>query len=116
MPDALHQDFDALSQVARLYNRGLHKSKKRLQAAQWAFDLKRKSLNHEIKVFNANAAKHPHAPVVNAVQETGSTSASTTMLLRDDLMSRLLESDVQHRESATAIIAEIREMRRVSSS
>ena len=76
MPNALHQDFDRLRQVARLYNDGLFNSKHRLQAAQWQFDLKRKTLNHEVKVFNANAAKHPHAPVVKAVKQTGNKSAS----------------------------------------
>jgi hypothetical protein len=76
MPNALHQDFDRLRQVARLYNDGLFNSKRRLQAEQWQFDLKRKTLNHEVKVFNANAAKHPHAPVVKAVEQTGNKSAS----------------------------------------
>jgi hypothetical protein len=116
MPTALHHDFDKLAQVARLFNDGLFKSKRRLQAAQWQFDLKRKTLNHEVKVFNKNAAKHPHAPVVKAVEQSGHSSASSALLLRDDLIARLHESDLKQQENATAILCELREMRRVSSS
>jgi hypothetical protein len=116
MPTALHNDFDTLAQVARLYNNGLFNTKRRLQAAQWQFDLKRKTLNHEVKVFNANAAKHPHAPVVKAVEQYGNSSASSALLLRDDLVARLHESDLKHQENTTAILCELREMRRVSSS
>jgi hypothetical protein len=114
MPDVLHDEFEKLRHIARLYRDGLFNSKRRLQAAQWQFDLKRKTLNHEIKVFNANAAKHPHAPVVNAVEQTGNKSASSALLLRDDLINRLNDSDEMAKANATAIIAELREMRRVS--
>jgi hypothetical protein len=114
MPTALYHEFDKLAQVARLFNDGLFNSKRRLQAAQWQFDLKRRTLNHEVKVFNKDAAKHPHAPVVKAVEKSGNNSASSALLLRDDLIARIHESDQQHQENTAAILCELREMRRVS--
>jgi hypothetical protein len=116
MPTALYYDFDRLAQVACLHNDGLFNSKHCLQAAQWQFDLKRKTLNHEVKVFNVNAAKYPHALVVKAVEQSGNSLASSALLLRDDLVARLHESDLKQEENITAILCELREMRRVSSS
>jgi hypothetical protein len=116
MPTALYYDFDRLAQVACLYNDGLFNSKHCLQAAQWQFDLKRKTLNHEVKVFNVNAAKYPHALVVKAVEQSGNSLASSALFLRDDLVARLHESDLKQQENTTAILCKLREMRRVSSS
>ena len=81
MPTALHHDFNKLAQVACLFNDSLFKSKRCLQATQWQFDLKRKTLNHKVKVFNKNTTKHPHALVVKAIKQSGYSSMSSALLL-----------------------------------
>ena len=95
MPTALHYDFDKLAQVARLFNDSLFKSRRRLQAAQWQFDLKRKTLNYKVKVFNKNTTKYPHALVIKAIKQSGHSSVSLVLLLRDDLIVYLYESDLK---------------------
>jgi len=77
---------------------------------------KEKHLIMKLKCLIKNAAKHPHAPVVKAVEQSGHSSTSSALLLRDDLIARLHESDLKQQENATAILCELREMRRVSSS
>ena len=47
--------------------------KRRLQAAQWDFDLAKKSLNRAVKISNAKDDK-PHAPAVAATTANGSDS------------------------------------------
>jgi threonine aldolase len=47
-------------------NNGEHNSKTRLRAAQWQFDLAKKSAKHHDKQANRMAEKHPYLPVVAA--------------------------------------------------
>ena len=67
-------------------------------------------------MFNKNATKHPHALVVKAVKQSGHSSVSSALLLWDDLIARLYKSDLKQQENATAILCELREIRKVSSS
>jgi hypothetical protein len=52
------------------YNNGEHNTKTRLRAAQWKFDVAKKSAKHQDKQENRLAEKHPHLPVVAATTQS----------------------------------------------
>lgn len=114
MHEDLYEKFMELDAVREAYNMGLHNSKRRLQAAQWDFDLAKRALNHTVKISNAKADKHPHAPVVAAITAIGAQISSTLMMLRDDINDQLQQGIVHQNEAITALIGEVRELRRVS--
>jgi hypothetical protein len=59
---------------ADAYNNGEHNSKTGLRAAQWQFDLAKKSAKHYDKQENRMAEKHLHLPVVAATTKRMSTT------------------------------------------
>lgn len=102
--DAIRQDFIA----------GKHKNKNLLQTAQWGFDIQKKTLKHETKVGNNEAARHPHVPVVSSISDSKDTLSSALMVLRDSFVAAMEQQNRQHAQVTTALMGEIRELRRVS--
>src|SRR6266550_9579518 len=114
MPKELYEAWNTLDSVRQEYNQGLHASKKCLQKAQWDFDLAKKSLKHQAKNTNTLAAKHPHAPVVSAIDKSRTEASDNIMILRDSLMGEMLQLREDNTRTITALINEVRELRRVS--
>jgi len=123
MPASLYEAFDALYAVRKDYLAGQHNSKERLRAAQWAFDLARRTLKHETKVTDKLAKDHPHKPIVDALNASTASMSSTLFMVRDDIVQELHQIIGQQHDlidtqqnMASAIVNELKELCKVSSS
>jgi hypothetical protein len=114
MPKELYDAWDSLDAVRHEYNQGFHSSKKLLQRAQWEFDKAKKALKHQEKVQNLKASKNPHAPIVAAVKDNSDLVSDSLMVLRDSLTEQMHEALEANTRAMTAMLGEIRELRRVS--
>jgi hypothetical protein len=114
MPRHLHEDFLELDTVREEYMNGEHNSKTRLRAAQWKFDIAKKSAKHEDKKENRMAEKHPHLPVVAATTQSGDKLSTSIEILRDAIEDGNKQMQEQQDSGFLALINEVRELRRVS--
>jgi hypothetical protein len=114
MPRYLHEDFLELDAVREEYVNGEHNSKTRLRAAQWKFDVAKKSAKHEDKKENRLAEKHPHLPVVAATTQSGDKLSTAIQVLRDAIDEGNIQMQERQDAGFLALINEIRELRRVN--
>lgn len=115
MTEELKEAYDGLRHASEEFLAGRDENKSQLHRAQWEFDLAKRGKKHQTKIQNILAKEYPHAPVVSSIADSKDTLATSIMTLRDSLVETMREQIQSQNVAITALISEVRELRRVSS-